>query len=87
MKKAEVDPLKLVVGAFIILATALVLWFIVRALLAQEATSTKDLITSAKDSDYDGVIDLHDACPCIDGTKENNGCPAGKSKDEKRPPC
>ena len=77
-KTGQVDPLKVVVGAFLILATVMILWFIVRGLLTKEATTTSDLITGTQDSDYDGVIDLHDACPCVPGDSDNRGCVAGK---------
>ena len=33
------------------------------------------LVDDGFDSDFDGIADIYDECPTIQGTKELNGCP------------
>jgi len=70
---------------YIILAlfVFLVLVFIVPKLLGGGAKETKDLLSSTRDYDNDGVSDFFDKCVCEYG--EDNGCPIGKITDTTSP--
>lgn len=64
MRRAEVDPLHLIVAAVILLIAMVVIIFIFRGMFAKEANITSENIGKVgSDSDGDGVMDLFDFCP------------------------
>jgi len=54
----------------------LVLIFIIPKLLGGSAKETKNLLSSTRDYDNDGIADFFDKCVCMYG--EGDGCPTQK---------
>ena len=62
--KGEADPLKIIVGAAIILIVMVAVLYVFTDLFKKEAGVLQDQIIGAQDYDKDGVINSFDPCPC-----------------------
>ena len=83
MKRKSMSALGVIITAIILVIVAVVVIFIFRNLILQEADVVRVQISEFGDCDDDGVKNFIDKCPCIEAgqnpSKENDGCPAGTS--------
>ena len=75
--------IKLAIAVFVLL----VLIYFFMSNLGKGSEETSDRITSGRDFDGDGVLDLFDKCACHPGPEEDGGCgqdyPEGYSDTDK----
>lgn len=75
--------IKLAIGVFVLL----VLIYFIMSNLGKGSEETSDRITSSRDYDGDGILDLFDKCACHAGPQEDGGCdsafPEGYSTAQK----
>lgn len=76
-KRADVEPMSVIVGFIILLVAAGIIIFIFKTQTGKLANSTNQQITGLQqDSDKDGVADVFDKCPNQPGLPEFQGCPS-----------
>ena len=63
MKKAQVDPLKIIIAFIVLLIAAGVLIFIFTTQLGKEKGIVEKQIVGLEDTDDDGVANFIDKCP------------------------
>ena len=83
MKRAQADPMKLIVGAVILLVAAFIIIAIFRGIVSKEAGVAKDKVEGITvDTEGDGVSDILDSCPYeSDKSKKVDGpCKEGCTK-------
>lgn len=79
MKKAEVDPMKLIILFIILAITAAIVLYIFNTQVSKEKAITESQLDSlTKHSDADGIPDALDQCPYQTGPKPS-GCPEEKT--------
>lgn len=82
MKKAQADPMKLIVVAVILLIAMVIIIVIFRGLIGKEAKQTEGTIDRiGSDSDNDGVNDIIDFCP-YNSNYARKGDTPHESKDD-----
>jgi len=62
--KGEADPLKIIVGAAIIIIVMVIVLYVFTDLFRKEAGVLREQVLGAQDYDKDGVINSFDPCPC-----------------------
>lgn len=63
-KRAQVDPLKVIVSAVILLVVMAVILFVFTDLFGESVGVARDQITGSQDFDGDGTMNMFDKCPC-----------------------
>lgn len=75
-KKGDVSVLRIIMAAVVILIVAVIVITIFRNLVGKEAGTIKQEIEfGLGNSDNDQVSNKFDACLCVDGEVDNDGCP------------
>jgi len=64
MKKAQVDPMKVIMLAVILIIVVIVILSIFTNLFGKQAKGLSDTIDRLQDYDNDGKADFLDSCPC-----------------------
>ncbi len=79
-KKADVDPLKVIIGAAILLLVAgIIIWGPIRGMLLGKqfpfvGGKTEEVTT---DCDEDEIVGLSDQCPCVGSKNKKSDLPCG----------
>ena len=87
-KGQDTNPLKIIVGAIIIILAAGILLFVFRDNLKKETDTVNDVICGLDgDYDSDGVPDSIDNCVCLDETKCDDPAERKKCREKRNEEC
>lgn len=81
MRKAQVDPMQIIILFIILAIVAGVVIYIFTTQVGKEKGVTEEQIGGLGDADKDGVANFLDKCPNQPGLAEYNGCPSKEALD------
>jgi hypothetical protein len=76
MKRAQVDPLKIIILFIILAVVAGIIIYIFTTQVGKEAKIVEEQLEALGDEDDDGVANFLDKCPRQPGVSEYSGCPS-----------
>ncbi len=81
MKRAQVEPMQIIILFIILAIVAGILIFVFTGQLSKEKNITSENINKLGDDDKDNVPNFLDKCPNVPGSAEFEGCPTQAALD------